>query len=124
MKVKTRVSVFALALALIPLLSVTVILGWFSFNSAQQALNQQLENSLVSRREAKRIELEDYFDTVNKQLLSQAQSTMLVDAVQELDQAFKQESFGSIDGSLANLPAQGQQSVRNYYENDYSNRYK
>lgn len=126
MKVRSRVSIFALALALIPLLAVTIILGWFSYTSAEEALKQELKNNLISRRDAKKSELESYFQTVNDQLLSQAQSTMLVAAVKGFSQTFNQESFGAdpLDRSLADIPGDAVDSLDYYYRNDFSKRFQ
>ncbi|WP_299768366.1 methyl-accepting chemotaxis protein [uncultured Pseudoteredinibacter sp.] len=123
MKVRTRVSLFALALSLIPLLAVTVVLGWFSYSSAQEALNKQLESKLVSRREAKKTELESYFQTVNDQLLSQAQSNMLVSAAIDFNEAFAQQSFAGTD-AIERFGSDAERSLDDYYQNDYANRYK
>jgi len=123
MKVRTRVSLFALALSLIPLLAVTVVLGWFSYSSAQEALNKQLESKLVSRREAKKTELESYFQTVNDQLLSQAQSNMLVSAAIDFNEAFAQQSFAGPD-AIESFGSDAERSLDDYYQNDYANRYK
>ncbi len=140
MKVKTRVSLFALALALIPLLAVTVVLGWFSYSSAQEALNKQMESKLVSRREAKKRELESYFQTVNDQLLSQAQSNMLVSAASDFSGAFAEQNFvrqpldaqvpegtdpdSSVQG-VNNAPSPAtERSLDRYYREDFSGRYQ
>ncbi len=127
MKVRTRVSLFALALSLLPLLVVTVVLGWFSYSSAQEALNKQLESKLVSRREAKKTELESYFQTVNDQLLSQAQSNMLVSAASDFSRAFSEQNFveGGEFESEGTTPftPDAKSSLEGYYRNDYAGRY-
>ncbi|MBB6523814.1 methyl-accepting chemotaxis protein [Pseudoteredinibacter isoporae] len=139
MKVRSRVSIFALTLSLLPLLIVTLVLGWFSYSSAKDALEKEIENNLISRRDAKKSELEAYFQTVNDQLLSQAQSTMLIEAAKGfrnefLSETFQQASLSNLSSfsnlsefsetAIAGIPESVKQSLDQYYYNDFIERYK
>lgn len=130
MKVRSRVSIFALTLSLLPLLIVTLVLGWFSYSSARDALENEIENNLISRRDAKKSELEAYFQTVNDQLLSQAQSTMLIEAAKGFKQDFQTENFqdnisNEYQGNGIAKPTDAvNESLDRYYYNDFIERYK
>lgn len=115
MKVRSKVSIFAVLLVAIPLFTVAMILGWLSYTTAQEAMQIQLNNSLVSRREAKKSEIEDYFSTVYGQLISQASSAMIVDAAKEFDAAYK--------ASDSTLTSSANDSLNEFYEQDFSNKY-
>lgn len=130
MKVRSRVSIFALTLSLFPLLIVTLVLGWFSYSSARDALENEIENNLISRRDAKKSELEAYFQTVNDQLLSQAQSTMLIEAAKGFKKDFQTENFqdnirDEYQGNGIATPTDAiNESLDRYYYNDFIERYK
>lgn len=125
MKVRSKISIFAVVLAVVPLFTVAVILGWLSYSSAQQAMQQQLENSLISRREAKKSEIEDYFSTVYSQLTSQAASIMVVDAAKELRAGFHQIDADEFAESPARkISTEIDASLERYYRQEFGRRYE
>lgn len=124
MKVRSKISVFAVFLAVVPMFSISVILGFLSYFSAQEAVQKQLQNSLVSRREAKKSEIEAYFSTVYGQLVSQAASTMVVDAAKQFSAAFQRSSVDDSSESAEREISSGvNESLQNYYRQEYGQRY-
>jgi len=125
MKVRSKISIFAVVLAVVPLFTVAVILGWLSYSSAQQAMQQQLENSLISRREAKKSEIEAYFSTVYRQLTSQAASIMMVDAAKEFSAGFHHVAADEFAAAPArSVSTEVDSSLEKYYRQEFGRRYE
>ena len=56
------------------------ITGLLSYRSASTALEKQAFNQLVSVRETKKKQIEDYFSTIRKQVQTFSNDRMIVDA--------------------------------------------
>ena len=98
MKIKSKLLLGAGLLALIPVAITSLTLSGIAINTSSNTLEAQVESQLVSLRENKKSQIEDYFKTINNQLLnlSNAQATAelltyLPSSGEELAFAFRHE---------------------------------
>ncbi|MGR3173778.1 MAG: methyl-accepting chemotaxis protein [Candidatus Scalindua sp.] len=111
------ISLFLIA-GLVPL----AVIGILSLNSSSKALKQQAFNQLVSVRETKKKQIEDYFSTIRKQVRTFSENGMIVDAMKEFKTAFKdvRKQNDITDSKLEEYRS----ALRTYYTSDFTNEYK
>ncbi len=81
MKIRTRLSITAVVLAVVPLLIATGYTSYHSFSSAKEALYAEIQSNLVARQTAKKTQIEAYFRTISGQLKALAYNPTTVDAL-------------------------------------------
>lgn len=84
MKLNAKLIVAMLIAGIVPL---AVSLG-IATHQAEDAIRQQAFNQLDSLRSTKRLQIESYFRTIRDQVLTMAQSTMIVEAMQNFSREF------------------------------------
>ena len=111
------ITLFLIA-GLVPL----AVIGVISNNSSSNALKQQAFNQLVSVRETKKKQIEDYFSTIRKQVRTFSENGMVVDAMKGFKTAFKdvRKQNDITDSKLEEYRT----ALKTYYTNDFTNEYK
>lgn len=99
-----------------------VVMGILGHRSASTSLQKQAFNQLVSVRETKKKQIEDYFSTIRKQVRTFSESKMVVDAMKEFKVAFKdfQKENELTDSQLEEYRS----SLSSYYTSDFATEYK
>ncbi len=111
------ITLFLIA-GLVPL----AVMGVLSNNSSSKALKQQAFNQLVSVRETKKKQIEDYFSTIRKQVRTLSENGMIVDAMKEFKTAFKDVRK---QNAITDLRLEEYRTaLKTYYTNDFTNEYK
>jgi len=120
MKISMGAKVITLFLiaGLVPL----AVMGVISNKSSSDALKQQAFNQLVSVRETKKKQIEDYFSTIRKQVRTFSENGMVVDAMKGFKTAFKdvRKQNDITDSKLEEYRT----ALKTYYTNDFTNEYK
>lgn len=119
MKIKSKLLLGAGLLSLVPVLVTSVVLSSVSLSTSSQALEQQVQSQLVSLREAKKNQIEDYFRTINHQLLNLATAPVTQEMLAALPNAINDLLYTH---SFEVAPMR--QELRGYYENDFSREYR
>jgi|GEM_PF-521089 methyl-accepting chemotaxis protein len=88
---KKLIAIF-LGLGLIPLLGY----AWFSIHKTDEVLLQNNKNRLISLRESKKTEIENYFKQIGSQVITYSSNRMIVDAMKSFDEAFFAEEVLSL----------------------------
>ena len=88
MQLKTKMTASSILLAVVPLVAACLVVGIQSYESGKEALYTEVENNLVSRRNLKKGEVENYILRIEHQVVAQANSTMFVDATKSLKLAY------------------------------------
>ena len=111
------ITLFLIA-GLVPL----AVMGILSNNSSSKALKQQAFNQLVSVRETKKKQIEDYFSTIRKQVRTLSENGMVVDAMKEFKTAFKEvrKENDITDSKLEEYRT----ALKTYYTSDFTNEYR
>ncbi|MBV1877981.1 MAG: methyl-accepting chemotaxis protein [Pseudomonadales bacterium] len=120
MMIKSKLMVGAIVLALGPALLLGLFVCGLSISTSHNALQEQVESKLTVIRETKKAQLEDYFTTINKQLLTFADDRMIIDAMSEFKGAFRAYRNDISFQPGADVTA----GIEAYYEKHFLNEYK
>lgn len=85
MNIKTKMLVGSGLLSIIPLLVVSMVIGWQSIDKGEQALQEQVHNRLIALRDDKKAQIENYFKITTDQLITFSKDQMFIDASLALD---------------------------------------
>ena len=98
------------------------VMGVLSLSSSSKSLKQQAFNQLVSVRETKKKQIEDYFSTIRKQVSIFSGNGMVVDAMKGFKTAFKdvRKENEITDSKLEEYRT----ALKTYYTSDFTNEYK
>lgn len=129
MNLRPRLVLTCLACGLIPL----ALYGVLTLSTASSALEQLSEtggraveqvcsDQLVAVREVKRQQIEDYFQTIRKQIVTFSEDRMVIDAMRDMSAAFRE--FRN-DAKLDEAQLQKQkQELLTYYTGEFTEEYK
>ena len=125
MKIKTKTTLVASLLMVIPTLIAVAAIGWIALDNGRQSLVRQVEKQLISVRETTENTLELLLDTIDAQALTFSRDRMVVDATKLMSTAF--QIYASQKGLLGNAGAEKRQKMRKaveaYYRGPFSKRY-
>jgi methyl-accepting chemotaxis protein len=88
MKIKTKLTVGASLLMLIPVVVVSAVLGWVAVENGREALETKAQNQMVSLRNSSQKAIERYFATVQAQIVTLSDNRMVIDALKSLPNAY------------------------------------
>lgn len=129
MNLRPRLVLTCLACGLIPL----ALYGALTLSTASRALEQLSEtggraveqvcsDQLVAVREVKRQQIEDYFQTIRKQIVTFSEDRMVIDAMRDMSAAFR-EFRNDAKFDEAQLQKQ-KQELLTYYTGEFTDEYK
>lgn len=101
-----------LAIALIPLIIISLV----SYFITQSALQRQATNQLISVREVKKSQIEDYFEFIRKQVLTMAENQVVIDAMRDFTEAFPEAAPSDISPETFR---EYEASLQAYYTDEY-----
>ena len=78
-------------------ISSIMAIAYVGYNNGRQALNNSIQNQLVSLREVKAYEIENYFEKVRSQVQTISEVGSVVDAVKEFKAAYQELDSQSIE---------------------------
>jgi methyl-accepting chemotaxis protein len=120
MKIKTKLIVGSLFIALVPVIIVTGIFGWQATESSNKTLRSLAIEHLVSVRENKKARIEHYFTQINHQILALANDRMIIDAMTDFKDAVKVLESESDSFNVAVMKNQ----LDRYYFGAFSTEYR
>ncbi|MCW9022156.1 MAG: hypothetical protein OQK42_04240, partial [Sedimenticola sp.] len=88
MKIKTKLTVGASLLMLLPVVLVSAVLGWVAVENGREALETKAQNQMVALRNSSQRAIERYFQTVQDQIANLSDNRMVVDALKSLPNAY------------------------------------
>ncbi|MFQ5644715.1 MAG: methyl-accepting chemotaxis protein [Thiogranum sp.] len=121
MNVKTKLITVSLALTIVPLVIATLIMERMSTGIASEALQNATRNQLISIRDARKAQIEDYFDTIRNQVLTFSNDRMVIEAMRQFKQAFNKVTTDGVRGKSSD---EMRAALAGYYSNDFSNEYR
>ena len=119
MKLKQKVIIGAGALAAIPVIIACITIGISASKNSEAALQHVAEDHLVAIRDLTKGRIEDYFTTINKQILNLSQNQLTIDAMSSFSLGFTRYKKQSDADSAVLKPKLSQ-----YYQQDYLSEYK
>lgn len=117
--IRLKLTLIIISVTSIPLIILSFVLGVQSYQSARAALEIQARERLVSIREIKKQQIEQYFSTIRNQVLSLANDRMIIDAMAEFRGAFSQYRNEVSLLDISRLKSE----LKQYYGVDYNNEY-
>ncbi len=97
-----------------------VISGMMIFNQTSDAMHQAAISNLQAQNQAKKLHIEEYFASIDKQVKTFSNSVMIKDAMNEFNYAFSRDVEKFSAANRENYLSK----VKNYYLNDFSNEYE
>ncbi len=114
----TKVIVLFLIAGLVPL----GISGFVGHRTASLALKKQAFNQLVSIRETKKEQIEDYFSHIEKQVKVYSKNSMIINAMEEFNTAFK---VFRIENKINDVQLNEYRSeLKKYYTKEFTKEYE
>jgi len=114
MKIRNKLVLQALFLAILPALILATVITLQANKSSFEALEKKSREQLISLRELKKSQITSYFNTINSQVVSLSKNLSIVDAAEEFVGTFHE------DLASENEIAASKQRVLDYYENEFS----
>ena len=117
MKIATKIVLASTVLCTLAVVATGVIVGWHSSDLSEAALFKRASEQMVSVRENKKNEIEDYFDQIKYQMLTTANSIGVRDAMLMFDEAFGRYPVWEVsEGDVSKLS--------DYYSSAFGANYK
>ena len=114
----TKVIALFLIAGLVPL----GISGFIGQRTADKALKEQAFNQLVSIRETKKEQVEDYFSNIEKQITAYSKNQMIANAMEEFKTSFK---LFRQENEIDDSQLKGYRTaLKTYYTRDFTKEYK
>ena len=117
MRIRTKLTFSSIALSIIPLVFASIVLGWIAIENATTTLQESARKQLESSRDTKKIQIEDYFRTIQGQVLTFANDRMVIDAMTEMREAFR----GISDDYVRSVSVD---ELKQYYEKEFNRVYR
>lgn len=112
--IRIKLTFFFLIIGIIPFLIIAII----SYNQSKEEIETIIFNQLTAIRYTKADQIEAYFDTINKQVVTLSENLMIVNALDDFDQATT-KLFTDVDNSK--IPVY-EKAVRSYYNDEFAPR--
>lgn len=119
MNLKRKMIIGAAALAAIPVMIASLTLGNKASKDSALALEKAAEERLVAIRDSSKARIEDYFETIDKQIITLSTNRMVIDAMKTLKQG-----FNSYRTEVDNNTDQQREALGSYYTQDFNNQFK
>lgn len=116
MKIKTKLLLGSILIATVPIVVAIFTMTFQTSSQSREALRYQAINKLVSVRETTGDQVENYFSTIQKQLLVKANDFTTVRAMHEFNNSFK--SFKAESG-IAKTETEIKSSLNGYYSQEF-----
>ena len=98
------------------------VTGIMSKKMSATSLKEQAFSQLVSVRETKKKQIEDYFSNIRKQIQTFSEDRMIVDAMKEFKAAFKEFIF---ENNITDLKLEEyREALKDYYTHVFVEEYK
>ncbi|WP_188009259.1 methyl-accepting chemotaxis protein [Grimontia hollisae] len=114
MNISSKIKMAFVAISATAVIATAGLLATMAIDVSTTAMEKQIENQLLSVREVKKSEVENYFTNISKQLINLANSTMTEDAMVQFSQ-----SFNSV--ATETFPKSNQAAIlKDYYQNAFA----
>lgn len=114
MKIKQKLLLQAVLLALIPATIIAIAITWQANQSSFSALEEKAKEQLISLRELKKSQIDDYLKQVSGQVSTLAKNPTVKDAATSYIDAFNQQLISSIELNTAET------TLQQYYQNEFT----
>lgn len=126
MKIKTKLTVGASLLMLVPVVVVSAVLGWIAVDNGRQALETKSHHQMIALKNSSQEAVENYFKMVRAQMITLSDNRMIVDALGSLPNAYKnyQSSVEATGEAGAPKLEQMRQDLQAHYNGAFLQEYR
>lgn len=123
MKIRSKIILGSVLGSLLTVIGVGTLVGNTAIKDASESLEAVGKNSLVSLRNSKKVQVENYFKTISGQLKTYSNNKMIIDAMRGFGGAFTQigTDIAAADPAAAPNTYQG---LQNYYNGPFTEKFK
>jgi len=119
MNLKNKILIGAALLVAIPVIITSAVLGYNASSSAFSALEHSSQSRLMAVRDITKGRIEDYFNTINKQVKTFSHDRMIIDAMKDFTAAY------NVYESQSSQPiSQVREDLRTYYQTQFNPTYQ
>jgi methyl-accepting chemotaxis protein len=118
MKLRAKMMLGAGLIAAIPVIVASIIISMTASESSELALKETAKQKLISVRDITKGRIEDYFDFIQKQVITLSNDHMVIDAANEFSQSFGQ--FKNQDNTSI---SEANTALIKYYKTSFSQQY-
>lgn len=122
MKIRNKISLASALMAAIPVLLVSVIIGFSISNTGSKLIEEDARKQLVSVREITQHFIHTYFDTIKEEIVTLSATQLAMDASDGFRVAFPQRET-ELDPEGLTI-AERRDELKDYYENQFGPRYQ
>lgn len=120
MNLKQKMIISAATLAAVPVIIASLTLGNIAATSSELALDKAAEERLIAVRDSTKEHIDDYFDIINKQVITFSSNTMVIDAMNTFT-----HGFTSYKGDVSDRDNERKRKeLTTYYANEFTTEYK
>ncbi|MCV6609970.1 MAG: methyl-accepting chemotaxis protein [Amphritea sp.] len=119
MKIKTRLTLVTLSTMIVPMLLACLVIGYNSYQGFLEGFTEETRRNLTTKRETQRKQLEDYFSTIESQIINFAAGNTVTSAMQ----AFR-DGFRTYTHEMTPAEDKVQQGLQSYYRNQFNTLYQ
>lgn len=120
MTIKNKLTIGITLLTLIATITACISIGWLASQSSTEVLEAEATKQLIAARETSKSRIEQYFEQINKQILSFANDRMIMAAMSD----FK-ASTALLDNDSSDVKIQGMRNqLQKYYSQEFAAEYR
>ncbi|WP_375748950.1 methyl-accepting chemotaxis protein [Vibrio sp. HN007] len=116
MKIRQKITFWMVAASIVPLVASMALISTSSSKLASEALRETNKNQLVALRDARKTQIEDYFQTIRNQILTMSQNKMVADAMSAFSSSFHEINHNQSTSAL-------RENLNDYYSNQFGAQY-
>ncbi len=116
MNIKKKMILITSGLAIVPVILSILLLKSIATNEASDALEEAAKRQLISIRDTKKKQIEDYFSTIRSQVITFSSSRMIINAMREFRVSY---DFVTDGADIEKMRSE----LADYYENQFAAEY-
>ena len=120
MTIKNKLIFGSVILAFVPALFISATLGWIAITHGNDALEHSAKEHLISIRDIKKNEIEEYFQLLKNQVITFSNDRMIIDAMNEFGNTFPLYKEQANLGETSELKSK----LGKYYSEQFNTEYQ
>ncbi|MCJ8295897.1 MAG: methyl-accepting chemotaxis protein [Colwellia sp.] len=116
MKISNKIILASVVLSAIGIITAGGLVGWQATSIAATAMEKRAFSQLVAIREIQKTQIENYFKTITKEVITYSNDGMIIDMMQQLP-----EPFFNYDSQTS---LRDNDKIKSYYRNEFDPEYK
>ena len=116
MKISNKIILASVVLSAIGIITAGGLVGWQATSIAATAMEKRAFSQLIAIREIQKTQIENYFKTIEKEVITYSNDGMIINMMQQLP-----EPFFNYDSQSS---LRDNDKIKGYYRNEFDPEYK